>query len=64
MRLYDLDNDVEIIRFDLTDDYCTETAVVFGEIYKQRDKWKFTAIGQGYDGGLKTLCNKFGIDVE
>ncbi|MFA9204341.1 MAG: TerD family protein, partial [Flavobacteriales bacterium] len=48
-------NDVtgqEVVRFDLAEDYSTETAMVFGELYRHSGEWKFRAVGQGYSGGL------------
>jgi len=63
MRIVNLDNDVEIARFDLTEDYSTETAMVFGEIYRHNDEWKFKAVGQGFAGGLEAMCNQFGVSV-
>jgi tellurium resistance protein TerD len=53
----------EIARFDLSEDMSTETAMVFGEIYKHGGEWKFKAIGQGYSGGLRALAMNFGIQV-
>ncbi len=53
----------EIMRYDLGEDYSIETVLVFGEIYRNGAEWKFNAIGQGYQGGLKALCNSFGIQV-
>ncbi|MDR1349388.1 MAG: TerD family protein [Zoogloeaceae bacterium] len=63
MRIVNLDNDVEIARFDLSEDYSTETAMIFGEIYKHNDEWKFKAVGQGYSGGLEAMCQQFGVSV-
>ncbi len=64
MRIVNMDNDVEIARFDLTEDYSTETAMIFGEIYSHNGEWKFKAIGQGFAGGLESMCKKFGVTVE
>ena len=50
--------------FCLGEDFSIETAVVFGELYKNGDEWKFNAIGSGYQGGLAALCNSYGVDVE
>jgi tellurium resistance protein TerD len=61
MRIVNLDNDVEIARFDLSEDYSTETAMIFGEVYRHNDEWKFKAVGQGFAGGLESLCEKFGV---
>ncbi len=63
MRIVNLDNDMEIVRFDLSEDYSTETAMIFGEIYKHKDEWKFKAVGQGFAGGLESMCGQFGITV-
>lgn len=63
MRVVNLDGNTEIVRFDLTEDYSTETAMIFGELYRNGDEWKFKAVGQGYSGGLVAMCNQFGIAV-
>jgi tellurium resistance protein TerD len=63
VRIANLDNDIEIARFDLTEDYSTETAMVFGEIYRHNGEWKFKAVGQGYTGGLEAMCNQYGVNV-
>lgn len=63
MRIVNLDNDIEIARFDLTEDYSTETAMIFGEVYKHNGEWKFKAVGQGFTGGLEAMCNQFGVNV-
>ena len=53
----------EIARYDLSEDYSTETAMVFGEIYRNNGEWKFRAVGQGYAGGLGAMCAQYGINV-
>lgn len=53
----------EIVRYDLAEDYSTETAMVFGELYRNNAEWKFRAVGQGYAGGLKAMCDQFGISI-
>lgn len=63
MRIVNLDNDIEIARFDLTEDYSTETAMIFGEVYRHNGEWKFKAVGQGFAGGLEAMCNQFGVNV-
>jgi tellurium resistance protein TerD len=63
MRIVNLETDEEIARFDLAEDYGTETAMIFGEIYKKDTDWKFKAVGQGYSGGLEALCRQFGVQV-
>ena len=63
VRLVNDDSQVEVLRFDLSEDYSTETAMVFGEIYRRNGEWKFRAIGQGYNGGLYALCMQYGVQV-
>ena len=54
---------VEIVRFDLNEDYSTETAMVFGELYRHNGEWKFRAVCQGYAGGLSAMCRQYGINI-
>lgn len=63
IRIVNLDNDVEIARFDLSEDYSTETAMIFGEIYRHNGEWKFKAVGQGFSGGLESMCSQYGVAV-
>src|SRR3954449_6660460 len=53
----------EIARYDLTEDASTETAMVFGELYRNGADWKFRAIGQGYASGLRGIAQDFGVNV-
>ena len=53
----------EIIRYDLGEDFSVETAVVVGEIYRNKGEWKFNAIGAGWSGGLAALGRNYGINV-
>lgn len=64
IRIYNEANGEELLRYDLGEDFSVETAVVFGELYKNGSEWKFNAIGSGYQGGLAALCGSFGVDVE
>lgn len=58
----DLDSS-EIARFDLSEDASIETAMLFGEIYRYNDEWKFRAIGQGHAGGLAEVCRLYGVSA-
>ena len=58
----DLTNN-EIVRFDLAEDASTETALVFGEVYRNGGDWKFRAVGQGYQGGLGPLAKNYGVNI-
>ncbi|WP_127781631.1 TerD family protein [Rhodococcus sp. X156] len=53
----------EIARYDLTEDASTETAMVFGELYRNGTDWKFRAVGQGYASGLKGIATDYGVSV-
>jgi len=53
----------EIARYDLTEDASTETAMVFGELYRSGSDWKFRAVGQGYATGLRGIAMDFGVNV-
>ena len=53
----------EIARYDLSEDASSETAMVFGEIYRHGGDWKFRAVGQGYASGLRGIATDFGVDV-
>ncbi|MTD14866.1 chemical-damaging agent resistance protein C [Nakamurella sp. YIM 132087] len=53
----------ELARYDLTEDASTETAMVFGELYRNGPEWKFRAIGQGYASGLAGIARDFGVNV-
>ncbi|MBN3779077.1 TerD family protein [Burkholderia sp. Ac-20345] len=53
----------EIARYDLSEDASTETAMIFGELYRHNDEFKFKAIGQGFTGGLKPLAEAHGVSI-
>ena len=53
----------EITRYDLSEDASTETAMVFGELYRNGADWKFRAVGQGYAQGLRGIAQDFGVNV-
>lgn len=61
IRCLDANGDKELARYDLSEDSSTETAMIFGEIYRAGAEWKFKAIGQGFAGGLAPLARSFGI---
>ncbi|MCG3769790.1 MAG: General stress protein 16U [Nitrosomonadaceae bacterium] len=63
IRIVNDETGKEVARYDLSEDYSTETAVIFGEIYRNGRDWKFRAVGQGYSGGLAKLCSQYGIAV-
>ena len=64
IRIFDENSGEELLRYDLGEDFSIETAIVFGELYRNNGEWKFNAIGSGYQGGLAALCANYGVDVE
>lgn len=63
IRILDRANGKELARFDLSEDASTETAMVFGELYRNGTEWKFRAIGQGYDAGLAGIARDYGVNL-
>ncbi|MCX4663623.1 chemical-damaging agent resistance protein C [Streptomyces sp. SID4919] len=63
IRVVNQANNQEIARYDLSEDASTETAMVFGELYRNGAEWKFRAIGQGYASGLRGIAQDFGVNV-
>ena len=64
IRVINSDNDVELARFDLTEDASVETAMIFGEVYRHNGEWKLRAVGQGYTGGLHAMAISHGVNVQ
>ncbi|MCY6370078.1 TerD family protein [Clostridium ganghwense] len=63
IRIFNEETNEELIRYDLSEDYSIETAIVVGELYRHNGEWKFTAVGSGFQGGLAALCGNFGINI-
>ncbi|GAA1498988.1 TerD family protein [Paeniglutamicibacter kerguelensis] len=63
-RVLNQDTDEEIVRFDLSEDAASETAMIFSEVYRHNGEWKFRAVGQGYASGLHGIVTDFGISLE
>ncbi|MDO3650255.1 TerD family protein [Nocardia mangyaensis] len=63
IRVTDANTGVELARYDLSEDASTETAMVFGELYRHNNEWKFRAIGQGYASGLAGIARDYGVNI-
>ncbi|GHF34468.1 chemical-damaging agent resistance protein C [Streptomyces mashuensis] len=63
IRVVNQADNTELARYDLSEDASTETAMVFGELYRHGAEWKFRAIGQGYASGLRGIAQDFGVNV-
>ena len=62
-RVVEPSNGREIACFQLPLAGTPETAMIFCEVYRRQEQWKFKAVGQGYVGGLEPLAIAYGIDV-
>lgn len=63
IRVINKADNTELARFDLSEDGSTETAMIFGELYRAGAEWKFRAVGQGFQGGLGALAKHFGVNA-
>ncbi|MFC4375577.1 TerD family protein [Nocardia halotolerans] len=63
IRVTDENTGLELARYDLSEDASSETAMVFGELYRHNDEWKFRAIGQGYASGLAGIARDYGVNI-
>lgn len=59
IRIFDTVTNVELLKYELEEDFSIETAVEFGRLYKREGKWKFEAVGAGMKGGLQDYLNKY-----
>jgi tellurium resistance protein TerD len=63
IRVVNQDGGVELTRYDLSEDASSETAMIFGELYRNAGEWKFRAVGQGYSTGLAGIARDYGVNV-
>ena len=63
IRVVNQADGAELARYDLSEDASTETAMIFGEVYRYGGEWKFRAVGQGYASGLRGIALDFGVNV-
>ena len=63
IRVVNQSGGTEIARYDLSEDASTETAMIFGELYRNAAEWKFRAVGQGYASGLAGIAKDYGVNV-
>ncbi|NES81589.1 MAG: TerD family protein [Moorea sp. SIO2B7] len=59
IRIYDTATETEILKYELDEDYSTETAIEFGKLYKKDGSWRFQAVGDGYKAGLQSFVDKY-----
>ena len=59
VRIVNCENEEEIIRYDLTEDFSVETAIIMAELYRKDGEWRMNAVGAGYEGGLPALIERY-----
>jgi tellurium resistance protein TerD len=59
VRLVDVQTKEEVLRYDLTEEYSIETALIIAEFYHKDGEWRMSAVGSGYQGGLQAILNRY-----
>lgn len=59
IRLVDVQNKAEVLRYDLSEEFSVETAVIMAELYNKEGEWRVNAVGSGFQGGLEALLNRY-----
>jgi tellurium resistance protein TerD len=59
VRVVNAQNKEEVARYDLSEDYSIETALIMAELYRKDGEWRMNAVGAGYEGGLQALLNRY-----
>lgn len=63
IRVVNFHNNQELLNYNMSEEFDLETAMIFGELYRYKNDWKFRAVGQGFEGGLSTMAEIFGVTV-
>jgi len=64
IRVVDDLTNQEICRYDLTEEASLLSTMIFGEVYRYGNEWKFRAVGQGIQGGLRAIGGMFGLNLQ
>jgi tellurium resistance protein TerD len=59
VRLVNVQTKEEVLRYDLDEDFSTETAIIMAELYRKDGEWRINAVGAGYQGGLQALLDRY-----
>ncbi|BAZ45006.1 stress protein [Chondrocystis sp. NIES-4102] len=59
VRVVNAQNQQEVVRYDLTEDFSIETALIMAELYRKDGEWRINAVGAGYEGGLQALVDRY-----
>lgn len=63
IRIVNQEGEAEIAKYELDEDYSSETAINFGELYRKNGGWNFKAVGDGFNDGLAGFCKMYGVSV-
>lgn len=59
IKISNVDTGIELVRYELKENFSLETAVEFGRLYRKNGEWRFQAVGQGYQAGLQSFVDKY-----
>lgn len=59
VRVVNSQTNEEVVRYDLVEDYSTETSMIMAELYIKDSEWRLNAVGSGYQGGLEALLERY-----
>ncbi|MEH2291840.1 TerD family protein [Nostoc sp.] len=59
VRVVNSQTNEEVVRYDLVEDYSTETSMIMAELYIKDSEWRLNAVGSGYQGGLQALLERY-----
>lgn len=59
IRIVDQNNNQEIAKYELDEDFSIETGIEFGRLYNKSGSWKFEASGIGYRADLGFFLEKY-----
>jgi tellurium resistance protein TerD len=59
IRIYNRENNEQILNYELEEDFSTEISIEFGRLYKKNGAWRFQAVGTGYNSGLQSFVDKY-----
>ena len=63
IRVIDETTNIELVHYDLDEDFSIETSIVIASLHRDGNDWDFKAVGEGMNGGLYEICRKYGVDV-
>jgi len=59
VKIVNLDTGIELVRYELKENFTRETAIEFGRLYRKNGEWRFQAVGEGYQAGLQSFVDKY-----